>query len=65
VNIEIGHALKNAVVDLMNAQGRTVRKISVEQGGTQINLTDIVPGVYFVKVTSESQDQVIQKLVIQ
>jgi len=50
--------------EFVNASGKLSLKIELTGKSTSINLDDMNPGVYFVKITSQG-GTVIKKLVIQ
>lgn len=55
-----------ANLEVINAQGKIIKSIPVQNNSmnSQLNLEGLVPGLYFVKVTSKS-DVYIEKLLIQ
>jgi len=50
--------------EFVNASGKVTKKVQLSGKSTKLDLSDMNPGVYFVKITSES-GTVIEKLVIQ
>jgi hypothetical protein len=64
VNIEITNLSQDMKVEIMNTEGRTVKASTFADGTGRIDIGNLAPGVYFVKIVVEEQGQVIQKLVI-
>jgi hypothetical protein len=50
--------------EFVNAVGKVAMKVQLSSQSTRLDLNDMDPGVYFVKITSET-GTVIKKLVIQ
>jgi PKD repeat protein len=68
-SVTINYAIKiNSVGSLIikDTHGKLIRKINISNGdsSTEINLSSILPGVYFVSLASDTGEQLNQKLII-
>jgi hypothetical protein len=63
VTIELDSDAVNTI-EIVNAEGTTAKTISFDGSVTKVNTSDLAPGVYFVRIYTNT-GTVIQKLVIQ
>jgi hypothetical protein len=64
VNLELNPALtSNSILNIYNETGALVRTISLKQGQHQLNLTELIDGIYFVEIRS-GESNLKQKLII-
>lgn len=64
INIDLKHDVTNGEISVLNINGQVCLKKKLERTLNQIDISNLVSGVYFVKLTTESSVQV-KKIIIE
>ena len=65
LNVEISNNnISDIRIELINVHGQLIKELIIENNMSEINVTDFAPGVYYLKINSES-NIFIEKVVIQ
>ncbi len=56
--------LNGATVELINLLGKTVYKSVIKDSKSLINVEDYLPGVYILKISRDTQTQILKKVII-
>jgi len=65
ITIEVGGECNNCKIEIISTLGSTVKSMAVSSEINKASVSDLMNGVYFIKITKANKMVSLQKLIIQ
>ncbi|MFP4470287.1 MAG: choice-of-anchor J domain-containing protein [Bacteroidales bacterium] len=63
VSVELVNSEKE-MLEIINLTGQCIRTAELKNGANSLNISDLEPGIYFMRINSGDSSQIMQKLII-